>query len=86
MRLEGFGNRGAMKLGKGQNIQAFLNQKIRTEEAGYHLQKDNERLGLRAPKGPDLPAHPKPPVEQDEVRLLLLDSMRVIALRDVWRV
>ena len=32
MMLEGMGNKGA--IGKGQTIEAFINQRIRTEEAG----------------------------------------------------
>jgi hypothetical protein len=39
------------KMGRGQTIEAFINQRIRTEEAGYHLQKDNQRLGMRPTKG-----------------------------------
>ena len=38
------GSRGDMKMSKGKTIEAFINQKIRTEEAGYHLQLENERL------------------------------------------
>jgi hypothetical protein len=61
IRLEGMGNQGAKKMGQGKTIEAFINQKIRTEEAGYHLQRDNERLGMRPPMGPDIPSHAKPP-------------------------
>jgi hypothetical protein len=38
------GSRGDMKMSKGKTIEAFINQKIRTEEAGYHLQLENERI------------------------------------------
>ena len=29
---------GIMKVGKGQSVEAYFNQKIRAEETGYHLQ------------------------------------------------
>jgi hypothetical protein len=38
------GSRGDMKMSKGKTIEAFINQKIRTEEAGYHFQLENERI------------------------------------------
>ena len=38
------GSRGDMKMSKGKTIEAFINQKIRTEEAGYHLQLETERI------------------------------------------
>lgn len=44
-----------MKVGKGQTVEAYFNQKIRAEETGYHLQRDNERLGRNPPKGPEIP-------------------------------
>jgi len=44
IRTEGMGSRGDMKMSKGKTIEAFINQKIRTEEAGYYLQLENERL------------------------------------------
>jgi hypothetical protein len=83
IRTEGMGSRGDMKMSKGKTIEAFINQKIRTEEAGYHLQLDNERLGLRPPKGPEILAHTKTaaPSAQDMASDRLANVRKIVEER-----
>mmetsp|Transcript_59447 Transcript_59447/g.87163 ORF Transcript_59447/g.87163 Transcript_59447/m.87163 type:complete len:252 (+) Transcript_59447:3-758(+) len=80
MRTDAALGKGDMNIGRGQTIEAFMNQRIRTEEAGYHLQKDNERLGARAPKGPEIPARSTPPAPsmEDKAAAKLADARKIV--------
>ena len=71
---------GIMKVGKGQTIEAYFNQKIRAEETGYHLQRDNERLGRVPPKGPEIP-QPAPRPAQAEVREISGEEFELSGVR-----
>ena len=119
MRTDAALGKGDMNIGRGQTIEAFMNQRIRTEEAGvrcipvlstpfeshplsalslsallpclsitvffcahagYHLQKDNERLGARAQKGPEIPARSTPPAPsmEDKAAAKLADARKIV--------
>jgi len=118
MRTDAALGKGDMNIGRGQTIEAFMAQRIRTEEAGvntpmlptpfeshplialsllaifpclsitfffcahagYHLQKDNERLGARAPKGPEIPARSTPPAPsmEDKAAAKLADARKIV--------